>query len=89
MLLGTSLGGTIALDFALAYPEAVAKLVLVDAQGFIDGIGPMSTAPRFMASLGVQVRLLHAGLRAQGCGWCGWCAQIQWQPCVPGTEAGP
>ena len=55
VLLGTSLGGTIALDFALAYPEAVEKLVLVDAQGFIDGIGPMSKAPRFVASLGVQV----------------------------------
>ena len=32
VLLGTSLGGTIALDFALAHPEAVAALVLVDAQ---------------------------------------------------------
>lgn len=56
VLLGTSLGGTIALDFALAHPEAVAKLVLVDAQGFIDGIGPVAKAPRFVASLGVQVR---------------------------------
>ena len=37
--------------------EAVAKLVLVDAQGFIDGIGPMSKAPRFLASLGVQVHV--------------------------------
>ena len=57
VLLGTSLGGTIALDFALAHPEAVQKLVLVDAQGFIDGIGPMSTAPRWLSSLGVRVRL--------------------------------
>ena len=58
VLLGTSLGGTIALDFALAHPDAVAKLILVDAQAFIDGIGPMSKAPRFLASLGVQVRAM-------------------------------
>ena len=56
VLLGTSLGGTIALDFALAHPEAVQKLVLVDAQGFIDGIGPMSAAPGWLAGLGVRVR---------------------------------
>lgn len=31
-LVGGSLGGAIALDFALAYPEAVEKLVLIDAQ---------------------------------------------------------
>jgi pimeloyl-ACP methyl ester carboxylesterase len=56
VLCGTSLGGTIALDFALAHPEAVERLVLVDAQGFIDGLGPMSSAPRWLATLGVQVR---------------------------------
>jgi len=31
-LVGHSLGGAIALDFALAYPEAVEKLVLLNAQ---------------------------------------------------------
>jgi pimeloyl-ACP methyl ester carboxylesterase len=31
-LVGGSLGGAMALDFALAYPEAVEKLVLIDAQ---------------------------------------------------------
>lgn len=31
-LVGGSLGGAIAMDFALAYPEAVEKLVLIDAQ---------------------------------------------------------
>lgn len=35
-LVGGSLGGAMALDFALAYPEAVEKLVLIDAQvGFL------------------------------------------------------
>ncbi|CAM9837502.1 unnamed protein product, partial [Sphacelaria rigidula] len=34
-LVGASLGGAIALDFAHEYPEAVRRLVLIDAQGFI------------------------------------------------------
>ena len=29
---GVSLGGAVALDFAVSHPEAVSKLVLVDAQ---------------------------------------------------------
>lgn len=37
-LVGGSLGGAIALDFAMAYPEAVEKLVLIDAQ--VSGAGP-------------------------------------------------
>ena len=32
VVVGTSLGGTIAMDFALHYPHAVERLVLVDAQ---------------------------------------------------------
>ena len=32
-LVGTSMGGAVALDFATSFPEAVAKLVLVDAGG--------------------------------------------------------
>ena len=55
VLLGASLGGTVCLDFVLEHPELVEKLVLVDAQGFIDGIGPMATMPRFLSVLGVQV----------------------------------
>lgn len=40
---GASLGGGIAIDFAVAYPEAVDRLVLIDPQAFIDGapkLGP-------------------------------------------------
>jgi len=62
-LLGTSLGGSVAIDFASEYQrEWVDRLVLVDAQGFIDGIGPMSSMPRFLSVLGVQV-LKSVGLR--------------------------
>ena len=32
VLLGTSVGGAIALDFALAEPQAVSRLVLLSAQ---------------------------------------------------------
>jgi pimeloyl-ACP methyl ester carboxylesterase len=62
-LLGTSLGGSVAIDFASEYQnEWVDRLVLVDAQGFIDGIGPMSSMPRFLSVLGVKV-LKSVGLR--------------------------
>jgi pimeloyl-ACP methyl ester carboxylesterase len=62
-LLGTSLGGSVAIDFASEHQnKLVNRLVLVDAQGFIDGIGPMSSMPRFLSVLGVQV-LKSVGLR--------------------------
>jgi hypothetical protein len=52
VLAGTSLGGTIAADYALAYPEVVKRLVLIDAQGFTSGVAPL---PRPLAVLGVTV----------------------------------
>ncbi|CAJ1447066.1 unnamed protein product, partial [Effrenium voratum] len=41
---GGSLGGGIAMDFAVAHPQAVEKLILLNPQGFIDGapkVGPL------------------------------------------------
>ena len=55
VLLGTSLGGGIAIDFALAHPEAVEALVLVAPQAYAEGIGPLSAAPRWLARLGVRL----------------------------------
>lgn len=37
VLVGASMGGAAAIDFALSYPEAVAKLVLMDSAGFAAG----------------------------------------------------
>jgi pimeloyl-ACP methyl ester carboxylesterase len=37
VLVGASMGGSAAIDFALTYPEAVAKLVLIDGAGFAKG----------------------------------------------------
>lgn len=37
ILVGASMGGAAAIDFALTYPEAVAKLVLIDSAGFAAG----------------------------------------------------
>jgi pimeloyl-ACP methyl ester carboxylesterase len=51
-LLGASLGGTAALDFALNYAHLVNSLVLVDAQGFVEGT-PQLPGP--LADVGVSV----------------------------------
>lgn len=37
VLVGVSMGGAVALDFALSYPKSVEKLVLVDSAGFAKG----------------------------------------------------
>ena len=54
-LVGVSLGGAAAMDFALRHPEAVDRLVLSSAQGYIDGLGALSRLPSVMAKLGVQI----------------------------------
>jgi pimeloyl-ACP methyl ester carboxylesterase len=48
ILVGASLGGAIGIIMTAEYPELVKKLVLIDAQGFIDGKGP-SDLPNFLA----------------------------------------
>lgn len=51
---GSSLGGAAAMEIAATVPHC-AGLILIDAQGFVDGLGPMSNLPTPLAKLGVQV----------------------------------
>jgi pimeloyl-ACP methyl ester carboxylesterase len=51
---GASLGGAAAIELA-ASADAVKGMVLIDAQGFVDGVGPMASLPKPIAKLGVQL----------------------------------
>ena len=51
ILVGASIGGAMAIDFALEHPEAVEKLVLVAPQCFVDGVPPL---PGPLAKVGIQ-----------------------------------
>jgi len=55
VLAGASLGGAAAIEFAAAHPHAVAGMVLIDAQGFVDGVGMLSKLPDPLARLGIQI----------------------------------
>ncbi|CAJ1942186.1 unnamed protein product [Cylindrotheca closterium] len=52
---GASLGGASAIEFAALRKSDCTGLVLIDAQGFVDGIGPMASMPKPLAKLGVGV----------------------------------
>jgi pimeloyl-ACP methyl ester carboxylesterase len=52
---GASLGGAAVIELASRNPELCKGLILIDAQGFVDGIGPMASLPTPLAALGVQV----------------------------------
>ena len=54
-LVGASLGGAIAMDFAQEHPDAVSRLVLLDSQGYVDGLGALAKLPRFAVMLAVSV----------------------------------
>ncbi|KAF1889730.1 hypothetical protein Lal_00025058 [Lupinus albus] len=52
ILVGPSLGSAIAIDFAVNYPEAVEKLVLIDASVYAEGTGNLATLPKAVAYAG-------------------------------------
>ena len=52
---GASLGGAAAIEFATCDGSPVAGAIMIDAQGFVDGVGPMAMLPKPIAELGVQV----------------------------------
>lgn len=52
---GASLGGAVAIELAALKGDICAGLILIDAQGFVDGVGPMAKLPVPLAKLGVGV----------------------------------
>ena len=56
VLIGTSLGGAVALDLASYHPEAVSKLILVDA----GGVSYAAPEPDIVTALSPAVRPLHS-----------------------------
>ncbi|GAU45977.1 hypothetical protein TSUD_401170 [Trifolium subterraneum] len=55
ILVGPSLGSAVAIDFAVNYPEAVEKLILIDASVYAEGTGNLATLPRSIAYAGVNL----------------------------------
>lgn len=55
MLVGPSLGAAVAIDFAVNHPEAVDKLVLIDASVYAEGTGNLAKLPRAVAYAGVYL----------------------------------
>ncbi|KAK7317937.1 hypothetical protein RJT34_02579 [Clitoria ternatea] len=53
ILVGPSLGSAVAIDFTVNYPEAVEKLVLIDASVYAEGTGNLATLPKVVAYAGV------------------------------------
>ncbi|KAK3012285.1 hypothetical protein RJ639_012955 [Escallonia herrerae] len=49
ILVGPSLGAAVAIDFAVNFPEAVEKLVLINASVYAEGTGLLANLPRQMA----------------------------------------
>ncbi len=78
MVVGTSIGGAAALDFALTHPEDVAALVLIDAQGFIDGAAALPPNPpparnRPAEAIGARPLAVGRPTCCQVPGW--WCSR--------------
>ncbi|CAI9096468.1 OLC1v1032625C1 [Oldenlandia corymbosa var. corymbosa] len=55
VLVGPSLGAAVAIDFTANHPEAVEKLVLIDASVYAEGTGDLATLPKALAYAGVYV----------------------------------
>ncbi|XP_076948374.1 alpha/beta hydrolase domain-containing protein VTE7-like [Bidens hawaiensis] len=55
LLVGPSLGAAVAIDFAINHPEAVDKLILIDASVYAEGTGSLSSLPKFVAYAGVAL----------------------------------
>ncbi|KAB1206736.1 putative hydrolase YugF [Morella rubra] len=55
ILVGPSLGAAVAIDFAVNHPDAVEKLILIDASVYAEGTGNLAKLPRIAAYAGVSL----------------------------------
>ncbi|PRQ53382.1 putative 2-hydroxy-6-oxonona-2,4-dienedioate hydrolase [Rosa chinensis] len=55
ILVGPSLGASVAIDFAVSYPFAVEKLVLINASVYAEGTKGLAEFPRVLAYAGVSL----------------------------------
>ncbi|KAK8686992.1 hypothetical protein V6N13_085825 [Hibiscus sabdariffa] len=55
VLVGPSLGAAVAIDFAVNYPEAVEKLVLINPSVYAEGTGNLAKLPKVVAYAGVSL----------------------------------
>nr|XP_027073791.1 uncharacterized protein LOC113698244 isoform X4 [Coffea arabica] len=55
ILVGPSLGAAVAIDFAVNFPEAVEKLILINASVYAEGTGLLTKLPKFLAYAGVSL----------------------------------
>ncbi|KAH0969144.1 hypothetical protein GBA52_028993 [Prunus armeniaca] len=55
ILVGPSLGASVAIDFAVHHPIAVEKLVLINASVYAEGTGDLAKLPKFLAYAGVSL----------------------------------
>ncbi|KAF5748928.1 monoacylglycerol lipase ABHD6 [Tripterygium wilfordii] len=54
-LVGPSLGASVAIDFAVNYPEAVEKLILINPNVYAEGTGNLAKLPKVVAYAGVSL----------------------------------
>ncbi|XP_072971242.1 alpha/beta hydrolase domain-containing protein VTE7-like isoform X2 [Typha angustifolia] len=55
VLVGPSLGAAVAIDFAANHPEAISKLIFINASVYAEGTGNMTKLPKFVAYAGAFV----------------------------------
>ncbi|PIM98766.1 putative hydrolase/acyltransferase (alpha/beta hydrolase superfamily) [Handroanthus impetiginosus] len=85
MLVGPSLGAAVAIDFVVNYPEAVDKLILIDASVYAEGTGDLAKLPKLIAYAGVYLlKSLPLRLYATSLAFNG----LEWDTCFDWTNIG-
>lgn len=55
IIVGPSLGASVAIDFVVHFPEAVEKLILINPSVYAEGTGHLTKLPKIVASAGVSL----------------------------------